>query len=60
MRNRIIASRQAQRNFQLIVITHDEQFLQLLGRSQYADYYWRVLKNEKGHSCIEQYAIANA
>lgn len=53
----IIETRQAQRNFQLIVITHDEGFLQMLGQAQYADYYWRVLKDENGYSTIEQYAI---
>jgi hypothetical protein len=43
----IIASRSQQRNFQLIIITHDEEFVQLLGRSEHADYYWRVSKDIK-------------
>ena len=41
----IIKSRDAQRNFQLIVITHDEDFVELLGRSDYTDYFYRVQKN---------------
>ncbi|KAJ3319522.1 DNA repair protein rad50 [Boothiomyces sp. JEL0866] len=41
----IIESRQNQRNFQLIVITHDEEFMQLIGKSEYTDYYYRIEKN---------------
>ncbi|KAJ8028558.1 DNA repair protein RAD50 [Holothuria leucospilota] len=43
----IIKSRESQRNFQLIVITHDEDFVELLGRSDYADYFYRVTKNNE-------------
>ncbi|KAJ3185247.1 DNA repair protein rad50 [Gaertneriomyces sp. JEL0708] len=43
----IIAIRRQQSNFQLIVITHDEEFVQMMGRGEYADYYWRVSKDEK-------------
>ncbi|XP_071846473.1 DNA repair protein RAD50.L-like isoform X2 [Apostichopus japonicus] len=43
----IIKSRENQRNFQLIVITHDEDFVELLGRSDYADYFYRVSKNNE-------------
>ncbi|KAJ1981324.1 DNA repair protein rad50 [Dimargaris cristalligena] len=43
----IIRARRQQHNFQLIVITHDESFVELLGRSDYTDHYWRVFKNEK-------------
>eukprot|EP00026_Physarum_polycephalum_P000773 Phypoly_transcript_00774.p1 GENE.Phypoly_transcript_00774~~Phypoly_transcript_00774.p1 ORF type:complete len:1313 (+),score=243.76 Phypoly_transcript_00774:90-4028(+) len=53
----IIESRRAQRHFQLIVITHDEEFVQLLGRSEHADYYWRVSKDPNGHSSIERQDI---
>ncbi|KAJ2827316.1 DNA repair protein rad50, partial [Coemansia erecta] len=56
---RIIKSRQEQRNFQLIVITHDEIFMQLLGKSEYADYYWRVYKDENQCSVFARRAIAN-
>lgn len=53
----IIASRSQQRNFQLIIITHDEEFVQLLGRSEHADYYWRVSKDINGHSILERQDI---
>jgi hypothetical protein len=43
---RIIKNRQKQRNFQLLVITHDEDFVELLGRSDYVEEYFRVAKNE--------------
>ncbi|KAJ2718261.1 DNA repair protein rad50 [Coemansia sp. Benny D115] len=56
---RIIKSRQEQRNFQLIVITHDEIFMQLLGKSEYADYYWRVYKDENQCSVFARRPIAN-
>ncbi|KAJ2449121.1 DNA repair protein rad50 [Coemansia sp. RSA 2336] len=55
---RIIKTRQGQRNFQLIVITHDETFMQLLGRSEYADYYWRVLKDDNQCSVFVRRPIA--
>ncbi|KAJ1812188.1 DNA repair protein rad50, partial [Coemansia sp. RSA 2598] len=56
---RIIKSRQGQRNFQLIVITHDEIFMQLLGKSEYADYYWRVYKDENQCSVFARRPIAS-
>eukprot|EP00339_Tiarina_fusa_P027742 CAMPEP_0117066372 /NCGR_PEP_ID=MMETSP0472-20121206/46423_1 /TAXON_ID=693140 ORGANISM="Tiarina fusus, Strain LIS" /NCGR_SAMPLE_ID=MMETSP0472 /ASSEMBLY_ACC=CAM_ASM_000603 /LENGTH=144 /DNA_ID=CAMNT_0004787417 /DNA_START=21 /DNA_END=452 /DNA_ORIENTATION=+ len=36
----LIDARSRQGNFQLIVITHDEEFVQLLGRSERAEHYW--------------------
>jgi DNA repair protein RAD50 len=48
----IIKNRQKQRNFQLVVITHDEDFVELLGRSEYVDEYFRVSKNEFGCSRV--------
>jgi DNA repair protein RAD50 len=45
--NTIISNRQRQRNFQLIIITHDEDFLNMLGKGDWADYYWRVYKDEE-------------
>ncbi|EDO44239.1 predicted protein, partial [Nematostella vectensis] len=43
----VIRTRQAQRNFQLIVITHDENFVELLGRADFVDFYYRISKNDK-------------
>lgn len=45
--NDIIESRRRQRNFQLIIITHDEQFMSVLGRSSSSPYYFRVSKDAK-------------
>jgi len=57
--NEIIQQRRAQSNFQLIVITHDEPFVQLVGRAENADYFYRVRKNEQQHSVVERQAIAD-
>ena len=48
----IIKSRQTQRNFQLVIITHDEEFVGMLGRSEYVDNYWRIEKNAQNYSTI--------
>ncbi|XP_029439215.1 DNA repair protein RAD50 [Rhinatrema bivittatum] len=41
----IIKSRSQQRNFQLLIITHDEDFVELLGRSEYVESFFRIRKN---------------
>uniref|UniRef100_A0A452IZR5 Zinc-hook domain-containing protein n=1 Tax=Gopherus agassizii TaxID=38772 RepID=A0A452IZR5_9SAUR len=41
----IIKSRSQQHNFQLLVITHDEDFVELLGRSEYVEKFYRIKKN---------------
>lgn len=46
----IIKERKAQSNFQLIVITHDEEFLTALGTSGAVEKYWRVSRNSKQKS----------
>jgi DNA repair protein RAD50 len=53
----IIKVRKAQKNFQLIVITHDEEFLREMQCSEYADVYYRVSRNEKQKSIIERQNI---
>jgi DNA repair protein RAD50 len=50
-------SRKGQENFQLIVITHDERFAQLIGQRQLAEKYYRVSKDEHQHSKIEAQEI---
>ncbi|PVV01925.1 hypothetical protein BB560_003635 [Smittium megazygosporum] len=45
--SRIIASRQYKSKFQFVIITHDEEFLNMLGKSDLTDYYWKVYKNQK-------------
>ena len=42
--NEIIKNRKGQSNFQLVVITHDEEFVQLIGRSENCSHYYWVEK----------------
>ncbi|KAI3518376.1 hypothetical protein L1887_07033 [Cichorium endivia] len=44
---RIMEDRKGQENFQLIVITHDERFAQLIGQRQHAEKYYRVAKDDQ-------------
>lgn len=43
----IIKARRSQRNFQLIIITHDEDFVQALRRTEAMNRFWRVKKNSR-------------
>lgn len=54
----IIRARQQQANFQLIVITHDEEFLRHMQCGDFCDYYYRVSRNERQKSIIERQSIA--
>ncbi|XP_022146955.1 DNA repair protein RAD50 [Momordica charantia] len=54
---RIMEDRKGQENFQLIVITHDERFAQLIGQRQHAEKYYRVMKDDHQHSIIESQEI---
>lgn len=54
----IISIRRSQKNFQLIVITHDEEFLRMMGCSDYCDYYYRVSRNEHQKSIIERHRVS--
>lgn len=54
---RIMEDRKGQENFQLIIITHDERFAQLIGQRQHAEKYYRVYKDELQHSIIEAQEI---
>ncbi|KAK5170919.1 DNA repair protein rad50 [Saxophila tyrrhenica] len=54
----IVKERRKQKNFQLIIITHDEEFLKAMECSDFADNYWRVSRNEKQKSVIEKQSIA--
>ncbi|ONH66882.1 DNA repair protein RAD50 [Cyberlindnera fabianii] len=50
---RIIEMRKSQKNFQLIVITHDEKFLNSMGASKYTDHFFRLRRDEAQNSQIE-------
>ena len=52
MLQQIIRDRSQQRNFQLIVIHHDEKFAQMIGRRTFCEHYWYVHKDENQHSKI--------
>lgn len=51
---RIIADRTNQKNFQLLIITHDEEFLHSLTAMQSLDNYWKVKRNQLGFSKVEK------
>ncbi|KAI3319627.1 hypothetical protein HD806DRAFT_256649 [Xylariaceae sp. AK1471] len=53
----IIMARRAQSNFQLIVITHDEEFLRHMRCSDFCDDFWRVSRDEKQNSRIDRESI---
>ncbi|CAH8517904.1 unnamed protein product [Schistosoma turkestanicum] len=53
----IIKNRSRQKNFQLIVITHDEDFVELLGRSDYVENFFLLSRNTQGLSEIRKVPI---
>jgi DNA repair protein RAD50 len=53
----IIRNRQAQSNFQLIVITHDEEFLRHMRCSDFCDSFFRVKRDERQNSVISRESI---
>ena len=54
----IIKTRQKQSNFQLIIITHDEDFLRHMNCGDFADKYYRVSRDAEANSQIEEQSIA--
>lgn len=54
----IIELRRKQKNFQLIVITHDEQFLTHMNASAYSDHFYRVSRNQRQLSQIQMFPIS--
>ncbi|ENN71415.1 hypothetical protein YQE_11919, partial [Dendroctonus ponderosae] len=55
--SRIITAREGQKNFQLLIITHDEEFLQTLTRDQSVSHYYRVQQNSEGFSEIQKQSL---
>ncbi|CAI6081319.1 unnamed protein product [Clonostachys chloroleuca] len=55
--HKIIQTRQAQSNFQLIVITHDEDFLRHMRCSDFCDSFFRVKRDERQNSVISRESI---
>ncbi|KAI8641195.1 hypothetical protein BD408DRAFT_219411 [Parasitella parasitica] len=50
---RIIKNRSQQSNFQFIIITHDEEFVEYLSRDNILGQYYRVSKDHNQHSRIQ-------
>ncbi|KDQ20852.1 hypothetical protein BOTBODRAFT_124714 [Botryobasidium botryosum FD-172 SS1] len=55
----IINERRTHSNFQLLIITHDENFLTMLGEAGVMEYFWRVQRDSKLKSIITRERIAN-
>jgi DNA repair protein RAD50 len=54
----IIKAREGQSNFQLLVITHDEEFLRHMQCGDFADWYYRISRDGNLKSIIERQSIA--
>jgi len=52
--NLILSRRKDQKNFQMICITHDEEFVEELGQREHADGFYRVHKNDRQHSKVKR------
>lgn len=57
--NKIIKSRKHQSNFQLIIITHDEDFLREMKCSEFSETYYRVSRNAEQKSTIEKQSLSD-
>lgn len=55
--NNIIEFRKNQKNFQLIVITHDEKFLSNINGDKFTDHFYRVQRDELQKSAIRSLPI---
>lgn len=55
--NNIIDLRKNQKNFQLIIITHDEKFLGHINGNAYTEKFYRVQRDEHQHSVIKSLPI---
>ncbi|AMD19576.1 HCL575Cp [Eremothecium sinecaudum] len=56
----IIEVRKHQKNFQLIVITHDEKFLSHMNAINFTDHFWKVKRDDRQKSEIEMVDISTA
>lgn len=55
--HKIIQARKNQKNFQLVVITHDEKFLAQMQCSEFTDWYYQVSRDPMDNSVIERRSI---
>ncbi|CZR55340.1 related to RAD50 homolog uvs-6 [Phialocephala subalpina] len=56
--NQIIKNRKHQKNFQLVIITHDETFIKEMKCRDFTDEYWRVYRNGEQNSEIKKQDLA--
>ena len=54
----LMVARRDFESFQLIVITHDEEFARRLGSREFVEHIWRITKDENQHSRIHRETIA--
>ena len=54
----IIRDRKQQANFQLIVITHDEEFLKFMKCGDFCDDYYRISRDNREKSTIQKQSIS--
>lgn len=57
--NMIIKSRKHQSNFQLIIITHDEDFLREMKCSEFSETYYRISRNAEQKSVIDRQPLSD-
>ena len=50
----IVEKRSVQQNFQLIVITHDQDLIEILGKSDRVEHYFNVSRDRRGLSLIRK------
>ncbi|TVY34061.1 DNA repair protein RAD50 [Lachnellula subtilissima] len=55
----IIEARKHQANFQLIIITHDEEFLKHVHCNDFTEHYYRVSRDDRQKSVIERQPITD-
>ncbi|GJQ67982.1 rad50 [Trypoxylus dichotomus] len=48
----MIQSRRGEKNFQLLIITHDEDFIRKLSQLENIDHYLRVTRNQQGNTVV--------
>ena len=52
--------KRAHTNFQLIIITHDQELLDALGRNEAVDHYFTVARSDMGYSTISKMSISQS
>lgn len=55
----IVETRRYQHSFQILIITHDEEFVRMLGGSEQVDYFWKISKDQEKCSMITRHDIAD-